>query len=830
MGVGTGAPQHREPTSDDAPSNGSMTPADARDGGLRAAAADDNAKTPARCARRARPAAMPVATLAAVLAAATLLLAGVGRSETHALVWPLDATPLLTSSFGEFRRSHLHAGIDLATGGRNGLRCFAVHDGYVARLRMSPFGYGKAIYVQLDSGPLVVYAHLSRFASRIAERAREEQRKRRRYTFDVYLQPNEIRVRRGDVIAWSGDTGVGFPHLHFEMRDGDVARNPQTAGFPVTDRVAPVIRDVSILPQDALSHVEGEVATYVIAAADAHAGAEPVRAAGRLGFAVRAVDLAAKGPYRQAPYRYEVRVDGELLYQATHERFDYAHNHHIVLEYDQERLLRRDRRSFQLFAKRGNALAGRNGGARGRGVLHTQLAGDLGERFAVRPGRHEVEIELADVAGNHSAVRFPLWISTVPRIERLLAFPVDGGFEVVCEVYDADGDSVDVSLEASFDAGVTWSPVEDLARESVAEPSGNEARHTAVRWSGRIRPGPVGPLLRARARDASALEAYRSWGAAESSTLTPSLDAVLEVDVRTIWRDARLDVRVTANATLAQTPALALVLGDGRTRRIRSLRQVGPTEYRWVRDVGQLGERLAALELTARALDGRRHEARVALPARIVRPGRRYDITDLHPRCALTVEPETFFDAVAIRMRDFDSSRLPLGRELTVAGACVAIESRGAALNRRIRVRLGRETQRAADAPASGLFYVKQSGDIEFLSAERDTSGALTGQARYLTVFAELADDTPPRVERFRRVGKRPRLQFRANDGGAGLGADAIDVQIDGRFAIPEWDPETGRVLVHPFRELASGSHEMSVRVADRVGNSTERTWTFDWP
>src|SRR5262245_60546764 len=122
--------------------------------------------------------------------------------------WPLDLPPVLTSSFGEYRANHIHAGMDFGTGGRTGALCRAVGDGSVVRMRMSPYGYGKALYIQLDGGPLLVYAHLSRFAEPMAARARAEQKRLGRYTFDINLPAGEMRVLRGSVIAWSGDTGV----------------------------------------------------------------------------------------------------------------------------------------------------------------------------------------------------------------------------------------------------------------------------------------------------------------------------------------------------------------------------------------------------------------------------------------------------------------------------------------------------------------------------------------------------------------------------------------------------------------------------------------------
>jgi hypothetical protein len=328
-----------------------------------------------------------------------VLAAGAAHAEGAAAgaaapTWPLDLPPVLTSSFGEYRSNHVHAGIDLGTGGRTGVPCRATGDGSVVRMRMSPFGYGKALYVQLDGGPLAVYAHLSRFAAPMAARARAEQEGRRRYSFDITLPPGELRVRRGQVIAWSGQTGVGVPHLHFELRDGDVARNPQTAGYAVRDTMRPVIAEVVAMPMDVRSHVGG-----ALQARPLRAGARAVPIAGRIGLGVRAWDHATSREHRQGPYRYELRVDGKTLFRLVNERFDYATNHHAVLEYDQERLLEHDERVQLLFLRDGNRLAGRAAPGIEGGLLVAAAGGDDAAPGTLGAGEHTVEVLVADVAG-----------------------------------------------------------------------------------------------------------------------------------------------------------------------------------------------------------------------------------------------------------------------------------------------------------------------------------------------------------------------------------------------------------------------------------------------
>ncbi|UCE08247.1 MAG: M23 family peptidase, partial [bacterium] len=76
-------------------------------------------------------------------------------------LWPTDASQYLTSSFAEYRPGHFHAGIDIKTWGRIGHKVFAIRDGYIMRIGVSPFGYGKVLYQKLDTGVIAVYAHLS---------------------------------------------------------------------------------------------------------------------------------------------------------------------------------------------------------------------------------------------------------------------------------------------------------------------------------------------------------------------------------------------------------------------------------------------------------------------------------------------------------------------------------------------------------------------------------------------------------------------------------------------------------------------------------------------
>ena len=99
----------------------------------------------------------------------------------QAYLWPTNASDYLSSSFCEFREGHYHSAIDIKTWNTEGYPCYAVADGSIKRIRVSPFGYGKVLYLQLEDGNTAVYAHLQRFNEAIDKQVREIQFRNKKY-------------------------------------------------------------------------------------------------------------------------------------------------------------------------------------------------------------------------------------------------------------------------------------------------------------------------------------------------------------------------------------------------------------------------------------------------------------------------------------------------------------------------------------------------------------------------------------------------------------------------------------------------------------------------
>ncbi|MDE6093157.1 MAG: M23 family metallopeptidase, partial [Muribaculaceae bacterium] len=193
--------------------------------------------------------------LALTICASTTFAREPRRSDTVRLASPLDIPFYLAGNFAELRKSHFHSGIDFKTQGRTGLPVRSADDGYISRATVSPWGFGRAVYVtHPETGLTTVYGHLEAFSDDIDIRVRDEQYARETFTIDLSFAPGELPVRRSDIIGLSGNAGSsGGPHLHMDVRDtetGDPLDPLEYYRDRITDNVAPQVRQLAVFPAD----------------------------------------------------------------------------------------------------------------------------------------------------------------------------------------------------------------------------------------------------------------------------------------------------------------------------------------------------------------------------------------------------------------------------------------------------------------------------------------------------------------------------------------------------------------------------------------------------
>ncbi len=159
--------------------------------------------------------------------------------------YPLDNI-VVTGNYAEIRNNHFHAGLDLRTDPVKNLPIYSIENGYVSRIKVSPFGYGKVMYITHPGGIVSVYAHQHHFSEKIEKYVRKKQTEKETFEIEIFPDKNDLLILKGEVIGFTGNTGSSeAPHLHFELRDekSEVALNPFLY-FKFKDDVAPDLHKI----------------------------------------------------------------------------------------------------------------------------------------------------------------------------------------------------------------------------------------------------------------------------------------------------------------------------------------------------------------------------------------------------------------------------------------------------------------------------------------------------------------------------------------------------------------------------------------------------------
>lgn len=287
---------------------------------------------------------------------------------------PLGIDIGLSATFAEVRTNHFHAGIDMRTGGKEDLPVHAAADGYVSAVRVSPWGGGKMLYIKHPNGYESVYMHLNGYTGDIARAVRAEQYRTMQYAIFKEFAPNELPVRKGDVVARSGNTGGSAgPHLHFEIRYNGVTINPLLFGLPYRDNINPTIRGIRLYPMAGEAMTVGKDNTATID--------------GPFYIGVYATDAAEGSTQKNGIDRIEIYVDGNLFFQLTNERFPLGSSRMVnaLIDYPHYRS-----------TKQPYIVTRTLPGARGEWISHCNEDG-IARLIA---GTHSISVKVYDIAEN----------------------------------------------------------------------------------------------------------------------------------------------------------------------------------------------------------------------------------------------------------------------------------------------------------------------------------------------------------------------------------------------------------------------------------------------
>ncbi|MEZ4794035.1 MAG: M23 family metallopeptidase [Flavobacteriaceae bacterium] len=275
---------------------------------------------------------------------------------------PLDIPLFLSGNFGELRSNHFHSGLDIKTQQKTGLPVFAAADGYVKRIKVSQYGYGKALYVQHANGYSTVYAHLDRYAGDIQKYVKENQYNKESYEIELFPNSELLKVKKGDIIAYSGNSGSsGGPHLHFEIRDNaSRPMNPMLFGIDIPDERVPLINSVFAYPSSEGAQVNGSenpVKLRLVRQQDGSYTTESIKAVGKIGFGVSAYDQQNGASNKNGTYEIKTTYNGEERFKVLFNKFSFDETRYLNRYIDYGYFETNKSRVQKLFRESNNPLS-----------------------------------------------------------------------------------------------------------------------------------------------------------------------------------------------------------------------------------------------------------------------------------------------------------------------------------------------------------------------------------------------------------------------------------------------------------------------------------------
>ena len=275
---------------------------------------------------------------------------------------PLDIQLVLSGTFAELRTNHFHSGIDIKTKGIEELNVFSSAEGYVSRIKVSHFGYGKALYITHPNGFTTVYAHLKKFSPKIEEYVKSKQYEIEEYEIQLFPKKETLKINKSELIAFSGNTGGSSgPHLHFEIRDSkERPINPMLFGIKVDDSIKPSIYDLCAYPITKQSHVNGKNKREKIKLIKLRNGdytTPTIEADGLISFGVIASDRQDYAMNKNGVSSIKSYHNSQKVIEINFDRFSFDETKHINRFIDFGYYKQNKKRIQKLFIEKNNPLS-----------------------------------------------------------------------------------------------------------------------------------------------------------------------------------------------------------------------------------------------------------------------------------------------------------------------------------------------------------------------------------------------------------------------------------------------------------------------------------------
>jgi len=709
-------------------------------------------------------------------------------------LWPTNASNFVSSSFCEFREGHYHAAIDIKTWLREGFPCFAVADGHIERIRISPFGYGKVIYLKLNDGNTAVYAHLQKFAAPLEKIVRHWQVTHHTYSLDLSL--DTIQFKKGDVIAYNGGTGAGPPHLHFEIRNPqDHPVNPLHFYPQYQDPLPPGLKSLICIPLTRGSTINGSYLPQKFQLIHAKDGQykvqKPIHIKGSVGLGIKGFDQAVELGNSFGFYQTLLLANSDTIFNIRYDELNFDETAYIYTEIYYPQWIKTGEVYHKLYIEDFNRLNLYEFPQQKNGII----------KMGVAP--IPISILVKDIRSNSSVIHLDL-------------FP-DSSAYFYAKNLNRQDDWVYLTLYADrcqelfFQTGKSLAALQPVKYYEIIDGQ-ISAPEAGIKIKININDS-LNTLLKIMVRSSVKRQTEQTFWIRSDNTLSlkkdPEFnflgcDLILRFNHLSVW-----------GKIWSETPQTDFVLQRSNTD--------------WSEAI-----------IPGSTISGERHTIKYGTPPQ--------------PLWSKDIEMYNLYPAVSQTISWFDSSlTLTTAAESVLDTVLITADSSSA---ESVKLSLPAVSPlyqlspltfpifgdfflqiKADSLPPGGkwsIYQIEHSGKISYLPGKTDlTNLILSTRASSFGKFMIASDTIPPNLDIItpqngQEYSGNPKIKLKLDDLQSGIGDEQnIALAVDGNYVVPEWDPEKKAIVTVYDETLAPGAHTFTAAIKDRSGNMKRQAVYF---
>ncbi len=725
--------------------------------------------------------------------------------------WPIKKEIDLSSGFGDFRANRFHTGIDIRTGGKVGTPIYAPVSGYILRVRTAYTGYGKGLYLQGNDGFIYVFGHLLDFEPKIDSLIKTNQRAAKRYFQDITLPKNQFKIKKGDFLGYTGQTGTGAPHLHFEKRTTDnFPLNPLKNGFSLNDKIKPVFSKIGFKMLDNYALFDNgrrelEFIPQFDSVTQNYYLDTLLYFNNPFGLFAGVSDRMKKGGMQQSIYKLILKIDNKEFYSVTFDQLDFETQRAVNFRYEYLQAVNNEKRIQRLYNAEGNDFAGSKSQNKSEGII--------GYNKNTTYGHHNAEIIAEDCFGNKRSLLFDFIFGPQEELFKLDSEIVKLKKEhyfYFTPIKDIEAMQID-SIVPFMNRADKWGKVKDAEIKTLKNGQiqckliGYKTNITTVRLFVFSKNAVIRDNIFSGILPKGKLSVTLNYEILEDGLLLnldvkakQSADARIEL----YYKDKLLDVvypkLFNMNKYSCFIPPLDKYEHIDKIGYAMSKDTSYPLQYRDSLKINIVG-RKNNQKITVQGLTFEFQKDDFYKP-HFIQIDKRFYLKNSKERLVSTlveIKPKAFICKSNFTI-SYDVRKTNPFYERT--GLCWFDEDRGK------------------------WVWLENERDDHTLKAQSTGGGT----------FAVLYDLVPPEISRINIINgktytnRNMKVTFLVEDLLSGIADDqSFNVKLDKEWLIPEYDPESKRFIARPAKPLKPGKHHLGIEVVDRVGNKSEQYLNF---